>query len=60
MKIKPLDVAIVVGILYVLMRSNEKKQPIVGSDEWLNNTAKSVTQPQQGTGYWLLREEYRQ
>jgi len=60
------DVAVVGGLLLLWKYMSDKKKEeeirskMVGGDQWADRVVQDVFQPKEGTGYWLLREEYRQ
>lgn len=56
-----LVIAGLLGLAYVLVVGKKKEQNVIGSKEWLDEMAKTVTtgDPKAGTGYYLLRDEYR-
>lgn len=67
MKTQDLLIAVgLVGLAIYLMKEKSSGDPrIVGSDAWLNETAKRAatgdfSDQKAGTGYYLLRDEYRQ
>lgn len=68
MKLKTEDyllMALIAGGVFLLTRKSgePKREDVVGTTEWIDKVANVVINPideKAGTGYYLLRDEYRQ